>query len=252
MDKIAAGPVNSSRRGPARWPICGGRSVSAKLRALRAGVVGMDDYGNWPVTNGGGRALPRAPFCWRHKRHMSTRPRDELRDDPARITRVLGVDTALRTTGYGIVDHDGRTFHAVDCGIIKTKPKEPLSECLRRLAGGVRELTRKYAPDVAIIEGIFYCRNVRTAMVLGSARGAVIAALAELSIPMYEYSPRKVKQAVCGYGNASKEQVALLVAEQLHIGVNDVHEDATDALALAICHIQMATSAQGLMLPKQL
>jgi len=166
--------------------------------------------------------------------------------------RILGIDTALRTTGYGLIDFDGREFDPVDCGVITTKAKQPLSECLLRLAGGMRELVEQYAPDLAAIEGVFYFRNARTAMVLGSARGAVICTLAELGIPMYEYSPRKVKQAVCGYGNASKEQVALLVAERLGLTVDSVHKDATDALALAICHVQMATTTQGLMLPDPL
>lgn len=166
--------------------------------------------------------------------------------------RVLGVDTALRTTGYGIIDFDGREFKAVDCGVISSKPKLPLSECLRRLAGGMRELVEAYAPDLAAIEGAFYFKNAKTAMILGSARGAVIATLAQLAIPMYEYSPRKVKQAVCGYGNASKEQVALLVAERLNLTVDSVHQDATDALALTICHVQMATTTQGLLLPDPL
>ena len=166
--------------------------------------------------------------------------------------RVLGIDTALRTTGFGIVDSDGRNFTAVDCGVIRTKASAALSECLRRLAGGIRELVETYAPDVASIEGVFYCRNARTAMILGSARGAVIAVLAERRIPIYEYAPRRVKQAVCGYGNASKQQVALLVAQQLQLNVDAVPRDATDALGLAICHAQTAAAAGGLILGEPL
>ncbi|MBT3381534.1 MAG: crossover junction endodeoxyribonuclease RuvC [Lentisphaerae bacterium] len=166
--------------------------------------------------------------------------------------RILGVDTALRTTGFGILDTDGRSFQAVDCGVIKTTAKEPLSECLRRLAGGVRELVKQYAPDVGAIEGAFFFQNARTALVLGSARGAVIATLAELAIPMYEYSPRKMKQAVCGHGNASKEQVALLVSQVLGISVGALPNDATDALGLAICHAQTCVTANGLMTPDPL
>lgn len=166
--------------------------------------------------------------------------------------RILGVDTALRTTGFGVIDTDGRSFQAIDCGVIKTTPKQPLSECLRRLTGGVRELVKEYAPDVAAIEGAFFFRNARTALVLGSARGAVIATLAELAIPMYEYSPRKMKQAVCGHGNASKEQVALLVSQLLQISVGALPDDATDALGLAICHAQACVTANGLLKPDPL
>lgn len=166
--------------------------------------------------------------------------------------RLLGIDTALRTTGFGIVDCVGTQMTAVDCGVIRTAPGEPFSECLRRLAGGIRELVRRYAPDEAAIEGAFYCRNVHTTLMLGSARGAVIAVLADMEIPIYEYAPRRVKQSVCGFGNASKAQVALLVAQFLRIQVGNLRNDATDALALAICHAQTARVASGLGLPERL
>jgi len=166
--------------------------------------------------------------------------------------RILGVDTALRCTGFGLIDSDGREFRAVDCGVIETTPKELLSECLRRLAGGVRELVKSHAPDVAAIEGGFFSRNAKTAMVLGMARGAVVAVLADMKIPMYEYAPRRVKQALCGYGNASKEQVARLVAQTLGITVTNIQDDATDALAVAICHAQTVSGLHGLFLPSQL
>ena len=166
--------------------------------------------------------------------------------------RILGVDTALRTTGFGIIDADGPRLAALDCGVIKSPARAPLSACLRRLAGGMRELIETYAPDLAVIEGAFYCRNVRTAMILGSARGAVIAVLAEKNIPIYEYAPRKVKQSICGYGNAGKQQVALLVAQFLNIKVDNLADDATDALALAICHAQGLLVARGLGLPPTL
>ncbi len=166
--------------------------------------------------------------------------------------RILGVDTALRCTGYGVVDAAKSRVEAVDCGVIKTPQKAPLSECLRRLAGGIRELVRSYSPEAASIEGAFYFRNVRTAMVLGSARGVVIAVLSEFGVPIYEYAPRRVKQAVCGYGNAGKEQVALLVANMLALDVTEVPKDATDALALALCHAHTASTAGGLSMPEPL
>jgi len=148
--------------------------------------------------------------------------------DPRRTLRILGIDTALRTTGYGVIDADGSRLSAVDAGVIKTTRKHAFSECLRRLAGGIRELVKLHAPDVVAIEGAFYCRNVKTSMVLGSARGAVIATVAELSIPMYEYAPRRVKQAICGYGNASKQQVALMATEGVKL---EFTPDAVEAMA---------------------
>lgn len=176
-------------------------------------------------------------------------------DAPARgsgARRFLGIDTALRTTGFGVIDMDARQPRAIDYGVIKTARGQRLSECLRRLAGGVRELLDRYAPDAAVVEGAFYSRNVKTAMLLGAARGAVIAVLAEHGTVTYEYAPRRVKQAVCGHGNASKEQVALLVGRHLSLPLDGVHDDATDALALALCHFQTCATANGLLVPEPL
>lgn len=171
---------------------------------------------------------------------------------PTGLTRILGIDIALRTTGYGLLDTDGHSFRVVDCGVIRTSAKERLSECLRRLCGGMGELAETYAPDVAAIESGFFFKNARTAMVLGMARGAAVAVLTQRRVPLFEYAPTRVKQAVCGFGQASKEQVAAIVANLLRIPQENVQDDATDALALAICHAHTAGSAQGLLLPKQL
>ncbi|MFA5205130.1 MAG: crossover junction endodeoxyribonuclease RuvC [Lentisphaeria bacterium] len=166
--------------------------------------------------------------------------------------RILGLDVSLRCTGYGVVDPDGRGgFRAVDCGVIRTTAKHPLSECLRRLAGGIRELIDAYHPEVAAIEGGFFFKNARTAMVLGAARGVAIAWLAERDVPLYEYAPMRAKQAVCGFGNASKEQVAQIVATRLGLTAAQTADDATDALAIALCHGQAASGA-ALRLAKRL
>ena len=161
---------------------------------------------------------------------------------------ILGIDTALRTTGYGIVEVSGKSYRAIDCGVIKTKAKEPHSECLRRLAGGIQELVNKYNPDIASIEGIFYMKNVKTAMILGMARGSVIAVLAKHNIPTYEYAPRRAKQAICGHGNATKDQVARVLGGMLNLNIKDIPDDATDALYLAICHNITSTTIKGSML----
>lgn len=152
--------------------------------------------------------------------------------------RILGLDSALRKTGWGIIDTDGKKSIAVDCGVVINKQQLSLSDCLRRLNAAVKGLLTRYHPDIAIIEGAFYCKNVHTAIILGTARGALLGVLAEAQIPIYEYAPRKVKQVVCGFGNASKQQVALLVAQYLSIRVDNLPDDATDALALALCHAQ--------------
>ena len=105
--------------------------------------------------------------------------------DPNVQRRILGVDTALRCTGWGMIDIRGNSMKAVDCGVIRNSPKLRMSECLKNLAGGIRELVILYHPDIAVLEGAFYFENVRTAMMLGSARGAVISTLAENNVTMF-------------------------------------------------------------------
>ncbi len=150
---------------------------------------------------------------------------------------ILGVDTAIRRTGYGVLEMSapGR-FKILDCGVIKNAQDLPHSQCLRRLAGGVRELAGAFHPATASIEDAFIGRNVKTGMTLSLARGAVICALAELDIPVYQYSPSTAKRSAVGRGDASKEQVALMMAALCGIDVKDIPSDSTDALALAVCH----------------
>ena len=118
---------------------------------------------------------------------------------------VLGIDTAIRCTGYGVIDiKTGDDISVIDCGVIKNPRKALHSECMRRIAGGIRELITTYSPEVAAIEGVFFQKNIKTAMILSLARGAAITALAENNIPAYEYAPKKAKLAVVGSGMASK------------------------------------------------
>ena len=167
---------------------------------------------------------------------------------------VLGIDTAIRCTGYGVVDIEhGDNITVLDCGVIKNPQKAPHSECLRRIAGGIKELIEIYSPDAAAIESAFYQKNISTAMILSLARGAAITALAEKGIPIYEYAPRKAKKAVVGSGMASKPQVATMISSMTGIGIDKVPLDSTDALALAVCHGQTAVRPGGTeFLPKQL
>lgn len=150
--------------------------------------------------------------------------------------RILGMDTALRKTGWGVVEICGKQLRGVDCGVVVNPPTSSITDCMRRLNGAIKGLIERYSPDAVAIEGGFYCRNARTAIILGTARGAVLGVLAEAELPVYEYAPRRAKQAVTGRGNASKEQVAAMVANLLKIQVGNLADDSTDALALAICH----------------
>lgn len=166
---------------------------------------------------------------------------------------ILGLDPAIRTTGYGVVEMlPGKQAKILDCGVIKNTPQMPHSECVRRLAGGVRELINSFKPDCASLESPFVGDNAKTAIILGMARGAILTALAENNIPAYAYAPIVAKRAVTGMSHARKEQVALMMANEFNIAVSDIPDDATDALALAVCHGQKALQTQINLLGKML
>ena len=166
---------------------------------------------------------------------------------------ILGLDPAIRTTGYGVVEIvTGKRAKILDCGVIKNTPQMPHSECVRRLAGGVRELINTFKPDCASLESPFVGDNAKTAIILGMARGAILTALAENAVPAYAYAPIVAKRAVTGMSHARKEQVALMMANEFAIAVSDIPDDATDALALAVCHGQKALMTQIDLLGKPL
>ncbi len=150
--------------------------------------------------------------------------------------KILGIDPAMRCTGYSVIDVKSvDDVNIIDCGVIRNGAKMPHSECLRRLAGGIRELIIAFDPDVCSIEDVFYGKNIKTSMILSLARGAIISVLAENNIPVYPFSPRSAKKVAVGRGSATKEQVAFLMSTMLGIDVNGVPLDSTDALALAVC-----------------
>lgn len=162
---------------------------------------------------------------------------------------IFGIDTAIRCTGYGVVDiQRGGEIKILDCGIIKNKPKAPHSECLRRLYGGIDELCNSYNPEAAALESAFYQKNIKTAMILSYARGSIMTALANHGIPTFAYAPKKAKQAVVGTGTASKEQVASVISSMTGINIKQIPFDATDALAIAICHGHLAIKQNSEML----
>jgi crossover junction endodeoxyribonuclease RuvC len=160
--------------------------------------------------------------------------------------RILGVDTSLRSTGYGVVSAQGNRFQAVESGAFRVPRTAPLSVCLTRLREGLIEVIDRTHPEAAAIEGIFFCKNVNTAVILGEARGVAIAACAEKGLRVFEYAPRRVKQAVVGSGSAEKEQVRKMIMSLLGLAV-EPQEDAGDALALAVCHLHSRTGIAALM-----
>jgi crossover junction endodeoxyribonuclease RuvC len=150
---------------------------------------------------------------------------------------VLGIDPGTATTGYGII-RDADTGPAlVSYGAVVTPAGAPMPERLRTI---FRELTRLillHRPDTAAVEKLFFQRNVSTAMTVGQARGVALLALAEAAVPVGEYTPRDVKQAVAGYGGADKPQIQQMVRAILNLAEVPRPDDAADALAVAICHL---------------
>jgi crossover junction endodeoxyribonuclease RuvC len=150
--------------------------------------------------------------------------------------RVLGIDTSLRSTGVGVIESLAGKTVAIECGRIHNPDRICLSECLRRIDVGIRDLIQRTKPDLASIEDIFFAKNAHTSMVLGEARGVVIAACATSGIPIYQYEPRRVKQSITGSGAAEKAQVRKMVMVLLGLK-EEPQEDAGDALAIALCHL---------------
>jgi crossover junction endodeoxyribonuclease RuvC len=151
--------------------------------------------------------------------------------------RILGIDPGSNATGYGVVERaDGRVVHVAH-GTLRPLRGAPLAERLASLHADVAEVVANHRPDAAAVEQVFVSASPRAALVLGQARGAVLAALGDAGLPVSEYSTRTVKQSVTGSGSADKRQVQRMVRRTL--GLEALHSaDAADALAVAICHAE--------------
>jgi crossover junction endodeoxyribonuclease RuvC len=148
---------------------------------------------------------------------------------------VLGIDPGTAVTGYGIVRKEGRNPLAlIECGVIRTKPRDALAQRLAEIHEGVAELIRRHQPTVMSIEDIFYARNVRTTVVLGHARGVILLAAANAGIEIHEYPPSEIKKAVAGTGAATKLQVQFMVTRLLRLKSAPQPTDAADGVAAAL------------------
>ena len=148
----------------------------------------------------------------------------------------MGVDPGLVQTGFGIISVRDSQSTLIDYGIIKPSPKDNLARRLLTIFNDVCKIITDFKPQVFAIEDIFYGKNVKSAMRLGQARGASMVAAASKQIPIYEYSARKVKQSLTGNGNAHKNQVQFMVKATLKMDHIPEPMDASDALAIALCH----------------
>jgi crossover junction endodeoxyribonuclease RuvC len=157
---------------------------------------------------------------------------------------VIGVDPSLRGTGYGVIQLHGSQPRALAHGTISCPAGWPRSRCLVKISQTLRDVIAKNHPMVCAIEGLFYAQNLQTAQIMGEARGAAMAALAEAGLEIYEIAPRKVKQAIVGYGAAQKLAVGKMVQRMLQLAEPPA-PDAADALAIALAYAQESRSAFG-------
>tara|TARA_B100000401_G_C52775578_1_gene705508 strand:- start:416 stop:898 length:483 start_codon:yes stop_codon:yes gene_type:complete len=150
---------------------------------------------------------------------------------------IIGIDPGLVNTGYGIISIKNEIPSLIDFGIIAPNTKDSVPERIFTIFTDVCYLIEKYNPNIFSIEDIFYSRNFKSAMLLGQARGAAILAASKYKISIFEYSAKKVKQSITGNGNADKTQVQYMVSKILNIKNNSIPLDASDALAIGMCHI---------------
>jgi crossover junction endodeoxyribonuclease RuvC len=153
--------------------------------------------------------------------------------------KVLGLDPGSRRTGYGLVERSGNRYVVHDHGAIAPRARLELPQRLRAIAEAVEDLVRRHAPDWVAVEEAFYHESVRSTLVLGHVRGALLVAALRGGAEVSEYSPREIKQSVVGTGAASKEQVAFMVRRLLGLR-GTLAPDAADALAAALCHLHRA------------
>ena len=148
---------------------------------------------------------------------------------------VLGIDPGTAVTGYGVVSGDGPArMQLVECGVIRTRAREPLAVRLLEIHAGVTELIERHRPGMLAVEDVFYARNVRTTVVLGHARGVILLAGEQHGVQIHEYPPAEIKKAVAGTGAATKEQVQFMIMRLLRLKSAPAPSDAADGVAAAL------------------
>jgi crossover junction endodeoxyribonuclease RuvC len=160
--------------------------------------------------------------------------------------RVLGIDCGSERTGYGVIESDGLDHRLLIAGVIRTSPKTPFERRLAEISSGLRALIKQHEPESAAVEEVFHAVNVKTALKLAHVRGIALLAIADAGVAFAEYSPLEVKMSVVGYGRAEKCQVQLMVQSLLGLPEALESEDASDALAVAICHATRESSSRRL------
>jgi crossover junction endodeoxyribonuclease RuvC len=160
--------------------------------------------------------------------------------------RVFGIDPGSERTGYGCIDTDGQRHQLVASGAIALSPRLPFAQRLQHIHESLSTLLREYRPELVAVENLFHATNARSALKLGHARGVAMLAAVEAGLAVVEYTPAEIKRAIVGYGRAEKHQVADMVRVLLHLDTAPTPFDASDALAVAICHVHATGGAVAL------
>jgi crossover junction endodeoxyribonuclease RuvC len=184
---------------------------------------------------------PRAATPVAPTRRLSSLPAGQI---------ILGVDPSLRGTGYGVIRAEKSQFSVVVHGTISCPAGWARSRCLVKIIQTLRDVMLEHKPTVCVVEGLFFAQNLQTAIIMGEARGAAMSVIAEVGLEIYEIAPRKVKQAIVGYGAAQKLAVAKMVQRMLSLAELPA-PDAADALALALAHAH-ETGRYRLSAPKRI
>lgn len=151
--------------------------------------------------------------------------------------RILGIDPGTATTGYGVIDLAGQdSYDYIASGIIKTTNDYTQSERLRMIRADMVEILQTYSPDIVVVESIFFFKNAKTLVPVAQARGVILEAAASSGINIVEYTPMQVKMNIAGYGRADKKEMQVMVAKLLDSATVIKPDDASDAVAIAICH----------------
>ena len=157
--------------------------------------------------------------------------------------KIFGIDPGSERTGFGCVESSGSRHRLIACGALTVPARATFPEKLTVIHTGLAALLARHRPDCVAVENIFYARNVRSALKLGHARGVALLAAAEAGIQVVEYAPAEIKRAIVGYGRAEKGQMQQMVKLLLGLDTAPSPHDAADALAVAICHLHLSTSA---------
>lgn len=150
---------------------------------------------------------------------------------------ILGIDPGTRITGYGLIAVNGNEYRHIDNGCIIPQSKDPMTDRLCFIASKIEQLIVDFEPEAIALEKVFFAKNASSALKLGQCRGVIMVVAGRASLPLVEYSPNEIKQAVTGNGHALKDQIQKMIRLRLSLP-EDPHEDASDALAVAICHAQ--------------